>query len=157
MILLYYNDEIKNMLLLYIVAFILLSAERIMEYIMKEHNYNWLETIFKKGLINYNSSYTEKLTCKRGKGFFLINGKQCTEEERDTKKYCIFTMWSAMHLLFYIFLGYHCPSLFCATLLLGVAFEIFEYFAFDCHDMLDIVYNSCGFGIGYLLKKKSGI
>ena len=147
-----YNEkEIKYMIMLYLFALVFISLERYIETLI-ENKDNWFANTFNAGLIHFKSDHTEKITCKRGKGYFLKNGKQ-NAEQCDNLKYCVFTMWSFMHFIFYILIGFFCPSLFFLTLSIGIIFEIFEYFTFDCHDILDVVYNSSGFGVGYLLHK----
>jgi len=156
----YGKKEIINMVLLYLIAFIFISSIRILKILTIDTNY-WLANTLNKSLLHYESAYTEKITCKRGQGYFLLNDIKHTAEQRENLKYCICTMWSMMHFFFYILLGYFSPSLFYVTLGIGILFEIVEYFTYDCHDILDILYNSLGFGVGYclryILKKKSGI
>lgn len=142
------KKELKNMIFIYTFALIFICSERLLEYILPDKN-NLLANNFNRGLFHYKSAHTEKITCKRGKGYFLLNGKQSSDEERENLKYCFFTMWSAIHIILYTLLGFFCPSLFLVTLCIGIVFEIIECCTFDCHDILDIIYNSSGFGIGY--------
>ena len=152
----YNKKEVKNMVFLYLFALIFLSSERLLENLMQDKN-NWLANTFNKGLLHIPSIHIEKITSKRGKGGFLQsvcsaqNSTSSDSTSSDNMKHCVCTMWSLMHFLFYILLGYFSPSLFYMTLCIGIVFEIVEYFTFDCHDILDIVYNSSGFAIGYLL------
>lgn len=61
---------------------------------------------------------------------------------------CIATFWSFAHFTLYFFLGMFAPSLFWVTFFLGAAFEVYEYKAYLCHDLLDVFYNSAGFLVG---------
>lgn len=147
----YDEKEIRNMIYLYVFSLSLIIIERSLETSMTDKN-NWLANTFNKSVIDYKSDYTELFTQQRGKSYFLPNGENLTITS-DDMKHCICTSWSVSHFIFYIIVGYFCPSLFWVTLLIGIGFEIIEYYTFDCHDVLDIIYNSSGFGLGYLIRK----
>lgn len=66
---------------------------------------------------------------------------------------CVTTFWSASHFALYTALGFFAPSLFWPTFAIGVGFEFYEKYAFDCHDVLDVAYNSCGFLVGRALNR----
>lgn len=61
---------------------------------------------------------------------------------------CVATFWSLAHFILYFGLGFFAPSLFWPTFFLGAAFEVYEYKAYLCHDLLDVFYNSAGFLVG---------
>jgi hypothetical protein len=42
------------------------------------------------------------------------------------------------------------PSFFIEFFLVGILFEIFEYFVRDCHDVSDILYNLAGIATGVM-------
>lgn len=83
-----------------------------------------------------------------------------TLEEEDPVKYaenkekintCLGTGWSALHFLLYFILGFLAPKLLWLTLIIGVLFEVFESFV-DCHDLLDVAYNTGGAVAGAALR-----
>ena len=79
----------------------------------------------------------------RGKNYY-IGGNNSPEEMSK----CLVTFWGATHFALYFVLGMVAPDLFWPTFVVGVAFEAYEYHAFDCHDAFDIVLNSAGFLAG---------
>lgn len=79
----------------------------------------------------------------RGKNYFV--GGQNDPEELSK---CLVTFWGATHFCLYFVLGMVAPDLFWPTFFAGVAFEIYEYHALDCHDTFDIILNSAGFLAG---------
>ena len=105
------------------------------------------------------SKFSEALTCSRGKNYYTISDTKMPvtikeEKENDKKhKFCLMPLWAIAHVVMYIFIGYLCPDLFVQSFLLGVVWEYAEYKVFHCHDILDILFNTIGFGIGYALKK----
>ena len=81
----------------------------------------------------------------RGNNYYIGN----MDSAKQTKlKTCIATFWSAAHFTLYFFLGMFAPKLFWLTFFLGAAFEVYEYKAFLCHDVLDVFYNTIGFLVG---------
>jgi hypothetical protein len=79
----------------------------------------------------------------RGKNYFLTS----QIEESD----CLFTFWSLTHFILYLVLGLLTPDFFWLTLGIGIFFEILENMTLDCHDVLDVLWNSAGFLLGFLL------
>lgn len=73
---------------------------------------------------------------------------EMTEEKRKSLRGCAMTFWSASHFCLYFALGFFAPSLFWLTFSTGVAFEFYENMQFDCHDVLDVAYNTAGFIAG---------
>jgi len=69
-------------------------------------------------------------------------------KKREELNGCAMTFWSASHFYLYLLLGFFAPALFWETFIAGVGFEIYEKYAFDCHDVLDVMYNSAGFLLG---------
>jgi hypothetical protein len=93
----------------------------------------------------YRCPTCTNITKYRGDNYYISIGKG---KQSD----CLFTFWSFMHMLIYAALGYFCPNLFWETLIAGISFEVFEYGVYDCHDPLDVLYNTIGFGLGYYLR-----
>ena len=92
-----------------------------------------------------NCKFTKSLTKYRGNNYYI----GITDDEKKAKlETCLITWWGGTHFLLYLLLGYLTPSLFLETFILGVGFEIYESYAFDCHDLIDIVLNTSGFLVG---------
>jgi len=92
----------------------------------------------------------KKYTKTRGGEYFINSMDQKKEEEI---KRCVLTFWGFSHYLTYIIVGYLFPSMFIESMILGIAFEYFEYVVYQCHDGLDIVYNGLGFLTGQYLRR----
>jgi hypothetical protein len=73
-----------------------------------------------------------------------------TEDQRikRSSRYCLMTTWAITHIVLYAIIGFLFPTLFWPTFMIGVAYEVMEWITFDCHDVLDLVWNSIGFLIG---------
>lgn len=81
----------------------------------------------------------------RGSNYFLTpNGRP--------KGYCLITTWAMTHVVLYGVLGYLFPERFWETFIIGALFEGVEWVTFDCHDMLDLIWNSIGFFIGVYMR-----
>jgi len=65
---------------------------------------------------------------------------------------CLVTFWGLGHFLTYLLLGVAAPDMFWETFAIGVGFEVYEAYRFDCHDVFDIVLNSAGFLAGKALR-----
>jgi len=83
----------------------------------------------------------------RGKSY-SVRGDEETKK-RDSE--CFMTFWGFTHFAFYTVVGFFCPDLFWQTFTVGVGWELYEYEALDCHDTLDIVFNTAGFFTGKAL------
>ena len=90
------------------------------------------------------TSWMQKL---RGNNYWLSTGG--TQQQ----KYCLITSWAVSHVVLYAIIGYMFPNMFWHTLLIGISYEILEWCTLECHDVLDIVWNSVGFLIGAAIKK----
>ena len=120
----------------------------------EKKKHGWMNKALSKCYFNYKSPLTEKITQGRGCGSFITVGKnKYMDNNTEDMRYCFLSGWSLSHLFTYMLLGYFCPSLFWVTFIIGTFFETFECIAFDCHDILDILCNTAGFGIGYLIQK----
>ena len=155
--------EMKTMFIIYFITLLGLCSQKLVRKykercadknaVNHKKKKDWLTNTLSKCVVKYKSSWTEKITLRRGSGSFITIGKNKKVNKDETMRYCVFTMWAATHVITYMFLGFFCPSLFWLTFIIGTLFEIFECFTFDCHDILDIFYNTIGFGIGYLIQK----
>ncbi len=101
----------------------------------------WIDG-FKKG--EPNNLVLKWLSQFRGKNYWLT-------PERTPQRYCLVTSWALTHIALYAIIGYFFPKFFWQTFAIGVTFEIGEWITLDCHDILDVLWNSIGFGIGATL------
>lgn len=83
------------------------------------------------------------LTQYRGKNYYI-------GLDKTPNRFCFATFWSMSHFILYAFLGYMAPDYFWTTFLIGAAFEWYEHEYYDCHDLLDIGFNTAGFLVGRL-------
>jgi hypothetical protein len=87
---------------------------------------------------------TKWIQTLRGGNYYLLTV--------DKPKYCLLTTWGIAHILLYALIGFLYPTYFWPTLAVGIAFEVAEAYL-DCHDVLDIMWNSIGFMVGAILFK----
>jgi hypothetical protein len=150
------NEQYLPMTVVYAVSF---GMVLLINHLLKiNHSYNdGLYKFVYNCFFSNESKVSEFLTCTRGDKYYTISGEREATNEEDKKifdfnqKYCITSLWAGTHIYLYILLGFYCPSLFWLTFFIGAAFEVFEYFKWECHDAIDVIYNSIGFGIGYYL------
>jgi hypothetical protein len=135
-------EDIILFCVLYILAYIycLEVAPLIPGY--KNEPYNTINMIHESCI--FNNNFLKALTYGRGKNYY-INSNASFDEN------CIVTFWGLTHFLFHIIVGFFFPYLFWQVFVIGVGFEIYEYFAYDCADPLDIVLNTAGFIVGSYL------
>ena len=91
-----------------------------------------------------------KYTKTRGKDYFIDS---MNKKKGEQIKRCVLTFWNLSHYFTYIVVGYLLPSMFIESMIVGIAFEYFEYVKYKCHDGLDIIYNFLGFLTGQFLRK----
>jgi uncharacterized protein YacL len=128
----------------------------------KEHAYqDGLSKYMYECLYLYDSPLSKKLTSTRGSNYYTISdihiSKDLTEEEKlehkNKHKNCLISVWAFTHVFLYIIIGFYCPNLFIQCFILGAFFELVEKKLGDCHDALDVIFNSIGFVIGYHINK----
>ncbi len=102
-------------------------------------------SIYEACFINIPHENTKKITQLRGKVYNVV------KPNHPGYDHCVMTFWNFTHLLLYTAIGFFCPDLFVETMVAGFIFELAEYQVFDCHDALDLFYNSLGFYIGFTL------
>jgi hypothetical protein len=102
----------------------------------------------KSCLINCKSddckSYIDK---SRGAQYFI----SIPEDEQTHIKSCIITFWGFTHFLLYFVLALIVPDFYIELFFIGISFEIYEYYKYDCHDMNDIALNTGGIILGRFL------
>lgn len=154
----------------YIYLFIIYFMSNLLLYIVNllashEHGYiDGLRKLSQECIFLPETPITEILTSWRGSKYYVLTldkekrerENHLFENEKDIvhkRRYCLMTMWAFTHMWLYLIIGFYCPKLFFASFFVGVLFEYFEGYFFQCHDALDIVFNSLGFLIGYQLQK----
>jgi glycopeptide antibiotics resistance protein len=149
------KKQIYILIFLYFLCFIGFSTA----YLIKKYNKKYDKAVdrYNQLCMYYNKSeIIQKLTKHRGIQYYF-NGHLDDMDEKKTilykRKYCVVTFWSMSHIILYALIGFFCPSLFLLTFALGVIWEGVEKKFCNCHDLIDIIYNSLGFGIGYMINK----
>lgn len=61
---------------------------------------------------------------------------------------CVLTFWGLSHFALYFAVGMFCPQYAVWASIIGVLFEVYEWWAFDCADPLDILWNALGLVLG---------
>ncbi|SME64917.1 Hypothetical protein FSTVST1_232 [Faustovirus ST1] len=106
-----------------------------------------------------SNSWTRPLTQFRGDCYYI--GADSETNAKSKQGDCLVTFWGMSHFFLYFALGLFTPGLFKETFAIGVAFEIYEYWQYSCHDAFDIVLNTTGWatgwGFGKLLDKLNGV
>lgn len=102
----------------------------------------------------YGCEICKHATKYRGNNYYI--GTSMLESDKKNITKCILTFWGCSHALLYALIGYIAPNLFIETFVLGVVFEIYEKYKFNCEDPLDILWNSLGFIIGAQINSHVG-
>ena len=106
---------------------------------------------FNNKCIIYNkSTLSEKLTSTRGDNYYWSDNIKNIDMKKLEKKrkYCVFSLWGLTHFVLYFILGLLSPYYFWLFFSVSIAFEIYEYYKWKCHDMLDIFINMGGLFLG---------
>ena len=148
-------QQIKIMTVIYLISGSLLwliSVFSKLEY--KNTDYIYKHT--NKCLVRSQNKVNDWLVNIRGKAYLKMSNNSKLYDKYSSiynanKQFCLVTIWSFTHIVLYMILGFFCPALFWLTFIIGIFFEIGECIFADCHDVMDLVYNSLGFGIGKLL------
>jgi VanZ family protein len=80
----------------------------------------------------------------RGNNYYLRNNDGT---KKDNNKQCLLTGWGISHFFMYFTMGFLWPDKFQVALYIGMMYEILES-GLECHDILDIFWNSTGFLVG---------
>jgi len=96
-------------------------------------------------LLNCTSENCKKyITDSRGKQYFI----SIPADEQEHIRGCIITFWGLTHFVMYFILALLVPAFYIELFFIGVGFEIYEYYKFDCHDVNDIFLNTMGILLG---------
>jgi hypothetical protein len=113
----------------------------------KIFNDNILNNILDKCFIPTPKGMKSFINVGRGSNYYL-NNKYATIPTK-----CLLTGWALAHIILYAIIGFNLPDMFWESLFIGILFEIIECTAYKAHDVLDVLWNTLGFFIGYLLNK----
>jgi hypothetical protein len=154
-----YSVSIKNQIYILIFLYALCGVGFMTAYLIKIHNKKYDKAIdrYNQLCLYYNKSeIIQKFTKKRGIQYYF-NGKLNDMDDKKTilykRKYCVVSFWSMSHIILYTLIGFFCPSLFLLSFASGVIWEGIEKKFCNCHDLIDIIYNSIGFSVGYMINK----
>ena len=109
-------------------------------------------------LLSIDGSPGEFLTSGRAANYFWQNDMNPDDETSKKINYnylnknCILSSWALTHFFMYLILGFICPQFFSVFIASSVLFEIYEHYKWDCHDVLDVVWNTLGLIIGVKLR-----
>jgi hypothetical protein len=87
------------------------------------------------------------ITNFRGENYLLTD----VDLDKNNIKNCIITFWGVTHILLYLLLSFLFPSFYIEFFIIGIVFEIYEYYFCKCHDIMDIFLNAFGIIIGKYL------
>lgn len=110
---------------------------------------NWVAPLGKFCFIQAPPSMWNFLRENRGKNYYL---NKANGLDKDVTPNCMLTIWGVSHIVLYMILGWFVPDKFWETLIIGILFEYLEKTFLDCHDPLDIMWNTIGFLIGRYLR-----
>ena len=160
-----YKNQYFYLVIIYIISFLFLLSLNIFLSISdpKSDNSNKVNKIIHHCYVLHISPFIKWLTSSRGKNYYTIINKRINneneyninEEEENNKKqkYCLVSLWAIAHVFTYMVIGFFCPNLFIQSFICGALFEFYEKYTWDCHDKLDVIFNSIGFVIGYIIYK----
>jgi hypothetical protein len=98
-----------------------------------------------------DNQIAKKLVAGRGRNYDITEITTSDGAEYKTSETCLLTFWGFTHFIFYAILGVIAPDMFWQTFMVGTAFEVAEYYSYDCADPLDLIWNSAGFIVGQKL------
>ena len=156
------NIKNKNqyiyLLIIYIISFLFVLL--LNKFLSINNSYSdKLHKVIHHCYILHVSPFIKWLTSSRGKNYYTISDNKKIINKKDEKEnnkkhtYCLVSLWAITHVCLYVLIGFFCPNLFVESFIIGALFEYFEKYKWGCHDSLDVIFNSIGFCIGYIIKK----
>lgn len=130
---------------LYCIVFAVFASDN------KEHNpiLNAFNTMHESCIARCDLDVCIKSTGTRGTNYYIGS----TTENGNNLSNCIMTFWNFTHLILFFILGLLFANLWVEIAAIGILFEIYEYYKFNCHDVLDIFYDLTGLFIGVILSR----
>lgn len=146
------NVQYIIMIAMFVIAYI--YCIMVATYIQRNQDtsplYKAINDLHESCLLPCEAETCKTLTSQRGSNYYI---GATSEERKDQLGTCLFTYWSLQHFLFFFALGFLTPDLMFEALSIGLLFEIYEYYRFDCHDVLDLLLNTLGFLAGNYLAR----
>lgn len=87
------------------------------------------------------------ITDSRGKKYFI----SIPPNEQEYIKSCIITFWGFTHFIMYFLLALFVPAFYIELFFIGIGFEVYEFYKYECHDINDIYLNTAGILLGKFL------
>ena len=115
----------------------------------KKKEFKNLTTAHEDCVFGLRTARVRSIVSKTRGNMYIIDGDN---KNNDRIKTCFLTFFGAMHFLLYMVIGLLVPNLFLETFIIGIAFELYEYYQYQCHDAFDIVFNTAGFLVGRTLR-----
>ena len=82
---------------------------------------------------------------------YIINDEEASRKSES----CIISSWNVSHFILYTLLSYLNPTMWRELIGMGVAFEVYEHYAYNCEDVMDIFANTAGVILGSYIKSIS--
>ena len=121
-------------------------------YIEKNYADSYLDKIHKLCLYKCSTKNCRNYMINtRGSNYFISTPHY---KQKEIKK-CILTFWGITHFILYFILSYLFPNFYIEFFVLGIIFEIYEYYKFTCHDYNDLFLNTLGIFLGHILSPYS--
>ena len=141
------NKQYLVAAIVYIIAYVyaIIIAPKISVYAGD----SWIENKHRECIIK-NDTLAPIIAAGRGDNYYI--GVENNPQELSN---CTVTFWGSTHFFLYFILG-SMTNLFWETFTIGVGFELYEYYEFGCHDVFDIVLNTCGFLTGQAVRRVCG-
>ena len=117
-------------------------------YIERNYTDSFIDKIHKLCLYKCATDKCIKYMIRtRGENYFISTPHY---KQKEIKK-CILTFWGVTHFVLYFILSFLFPAFYIDFFLLGIIFEIYEYYKFTCHDYNDLFLNTLGIVLGKIL------
>jgi len=88
---------------------------------------------------------TKFINATKGSNYYL--SKYETQWNRTN---CLVTPYEISHFIFHIFIGYFLNIYYSLTI--GIGFEVWEYYVYNCENYMDIVFNTLGALMGTAIR-----
>jgi hypothetical protein len=98
----------------------------------------------------YGCETCEQYTLKRGASYIIEDIEAKEKKKLDN---CLFTAWNFSHFIMYAVITTIAPEYYVEFAAMGVGFEIYECWRYQCDDYMDFVANCMGIGTGLLINQ----
>ena len=138
--------NVKNLSAIVFILFIsFIYCIHFAPYIERKYTNSFLDKIHKLCIYKCTTNDCIKYIIRaRGEKYFISTPPY---KQKEIKK-CILTFWGVTHFILYFILSFLFPSFYIEFFILGIIFEIYEYYEFSCHDYNDLILNTLGILLG---------